>query len=95
MVRDYSQAYILKRRIENENAWIQGAYMANAMSVCLANSFGKKKIDYLKKPFDLFPKTEAEKAEDIRASRKKVIEWLSKFKKQSKSSEGVDQNGKP
>lgn len=93
MVRAYAQAYILKRRVENENAWIQGSYIANAVSIAIGNCFGKKRLDYLKKPFDLFPKTEAEQAADIRAERQKVINYLSKLAMRKPVETGSESDG--
>lgn len=96
MVRAYAQAFLLKRKLDNENAWIQGAYFANALSAVIGSSFGKKKINYIMKPFELFEKTEQEKAAEIREERQKVIEYLSNIKKAfDKNHTGVDQNGEP
>ena len=93
MTRAYAQAYLYRRKIENENAWIQGAYIANAVTIAIANTFGKKRTDYLKKPLDLFPKTEAEKAEEIRAERRKIINFLSGLKRNRKET-GSEPDGK-
>ena len=96
MVRAYAQSYLLKRKIENENAWIQGAYIANAVTVSIANTFGKKKVDYIKQPMDIFPKTEAEKQSEIREERRKLINWLNGMKKLSaKKNTGSESDGKP
>ena len=96
MAKAYRQAYLMKRKVENENMWIQGAYIFNAVTNAIATTFGKKRVDYLKKPLDIFPKTEAEKAEEVRSERKKLIEFLNGFRKKMKNqSMGVDQNGKP
>ena len=97
LIRAYAQAFLLKRKIENENMWIQGAYITNAVTTGIINTFGKKKTDYLKQPLDLFPKTEAEKAEEVRTERRKLIEMLSGLKRtfSAKKKTGVDQNGKP
>ena len=98
MVRAYAQAYLLKRKIENENAWIQGAYIANAFGSVIASSFGKRAVKYMEKPMDLFPKTESEKAEEIRNERRKLIQFLSGWKKavdRKKKNTGSDQNGEP
>lgn len=60
----YRKAYKLKLQAQNEQAWLQGAYFYNAVAVCLQNVLarkGQKKIDYLDKPIDIFPPTEAEK----------------------------------
>jgi hypothetical protein len=96
MARAYAQAYLLKRKIENENAWIQGAYIANAFASVIASSFGKKSVKYMDKPMDLFPKTEAEKQTEIREERRKLIQFLSGWKKSAdrkKKNTGSDQNG--
>lgn len=93
MVRAYAEAYILKRRIKNEDAWIQGAYMANAVTIAIANTFGKKRVDYMKEPMQLYPKTEAEKQADIREQRRKVIEYFSNLRLPKGNNTGVDQNG--
>ena len=98
MTRAYAQAYLLKRKIDNENAWIQGAYMANAFGTVIANSFGKKKTNYLEKPMDLFPKSEAEQKAEIREERKKLINWLNGLKRASvkkTKDTGSESDGKP
>ena len=98
MTRAYAQAFLLRRKIQNENMWIQGAYVANAVTTAIANAFGKKKVDYLKQPLDLFPKTESEKQTEIREERKKLIAWLNGMKKammKKKQIQGSDSDGKP
>ena len=96
MARDYAEAYLLKRKIQNENMWIMGAYMADAFATVISNSFGKKKQKYLEKPMDLFPKTEAEKQAEIREERQKLINTLNGLKKAfSKKKKAGDQNAKP
>lgn len=64
LAKTYRKAYKLKREIDNENAWIAGLYMYDAFAVCLSNLFSKrgaKKKEYLERPMDIFPLTEAEK----------------------------------
>ena len=97
MVRAYAQAYLLKRKLENENYWILGSYMANAFSSVLASAFGKRKVNYLEKPLDLFPKTEREKKEEIRAERMKLVTWLNGLKRAAdmKDKHGSDSDGEP
>ena len=98
MTRAYAQAFLLKRKLENEQAWIQGSYFANALSAVLGSAFGKKRVSYINKPFDLFPKTESEKKAEIREERRKVIAWLNGMKKASmkkKKDTGSDKDGKP
>lgn len=95
MVRAYAQSYLLKRKIENENAWILGAYMANAFGTVLSNAFSKKNVKYLEKPLDIFPKTESEKKAEVREERRKLITWLNGMKRASKTKNtGSDKDGK-
>ena len=96
MTRAYAQAYLLKRKVENENMWILGAYISNAFGSVISNAFGKRKVEYLKKPLDIFPKTEAEQNAEIREERRKLITWLNGMKKAAaKKNTGSESNGKP
>lgn len=97
MTRAYAQAYLLKRKIQNENMWIQGAYIANAFGTVLSNAFSKKNAKYLEKPLDIFPKTESEKNAEIREERRKLITWLNGMKRSAKKKKnmGSGQNGEP
>ena len=40
-----------EQEIYNQNAWLQGLYFHEAISVSLNNAFGKQKITYSKKPY--------------------------------------------
>ena len=60
----YRKAYRLRREADNEQAWLQGLYVFDALAVCLANAFAKrvsKKQNYIEKPIDIYPLTEREK----------------------------------
>lgn len=94
MARAYAQYHLLKRRQRNEELWLNGIYVANAFQTVLGNAFGKKKLKYLEKPLDIYEKTDAEKAQEIRNERQKLINWLSKLKATGKK-QGVDEDGKP
>lgn len=98
MARAYAQAFLVRRKLENENMWILGAYMTNAVTTAIANTFGKKRVDYLKQPLELFPKTESEKKAEVREQKQKLIAWLNSMKraavKRSKNT-GSESDGKP
>ena len=94
MARAYAQYHLLKRRQRNEELWLNGIYVANAFQTVLGNAFGKKKLKYLEKPLDIYEKTDAEKAQEIRNERQKLINWISKLKATGKK-QGVDEDGKP
>ena len=93
----YRDAHNLKRRMRNEELWLQGLYIRDAVESVMGSMNGKR-ISYLKQPLDIFPKTKAEKEAEIEAERKKLIEYLSAFKANSDArnqKQGVGQNGKP
>ena len=79
MAWSYKQKHLLERKQKNEEMWVNGAYQLSALSVALNNSFNKRKIEYLKEPFNLFPKTEAEIEADKRANRQKLINYLNQL----------------
>ena len=71
----YRKAFKLKREIANEQAWLQGLYVYDAFAVCMANAFAKrgaKKENYLEKPVDIFPLTDAEKERREQEERDKM-----------------------
>ena len=71
----YRKAYRLKRKADNEQAWVQGFYVYDAFAVCLANAFsskGSKKHNYVEKPIDIMPLTPAEKKQREQEDRAKM-----------------------
>lgn len=56
----------------NNNAWLQGAYFHEAISVALCNAFSKQKVEYSKHPYGfsknetIDQKLEQQKAFEIR-----------------------------
>ena len=81
MTRAYAQAFLLKRRFANEDAWLQGVYITKAVNTAIANAFGDRKAKYIEQPIDIYPKTIAEKKAEVREERKKLVNWLSGLQK--------------
>lgn len=58
----YRFSYFTKLKSEqetfNNNAWLQGAYFHEAITVALCNAFSKQKVEYSKKPYGTDPKEE-------------------------------------
>lgn len=79
MAKAYKEKHNLERRQRNEEMWVNGMYQLSALGVALHNAFDKNKIQYLNKPFDIFPKSEAEKEAEKREERQKLIDWLSRL----------------
>ena len=95
MTVSYAKAYLLKKRVLNEELWLQGIYMTHALTSVIGSAFGKKKINYITKPLDVFPKTEAEKKREILAERQRLIDSLNRWKQSVVNKTGVDKHGKP
>ena len=90
----YRKAYRLKRKAENEQAWLQGVYFCEALNVCLSNAFsekGKKKQNYFEKPIDILPLTPAEQKQREREEREKMqlaMEEIIRMQRQRKHQKG-------
>lgn len=72
----YREAFKLKRRMENENMWLQGLYFCNALESVIGTAFGKKRIKYIQEPLDIYPKTKEEVEMENAEKKKKLIEYL-------------------
>lgn len=87
----FRKAYRLKREVDNENFWLQGLYMYDAVAVALQNAFSKrgvKKEKYLERPIDIFPLTEVEKARREEKERKKMQAAMEAMAKKQRNTKG-------
>lgn len=83
----YRKAYRIKQDEINNNAWLQGLYIYDAVSTALHNAlrgFGKQKPpakDYAKQPYELNNKvkTEADKAKEVEIEQEKAAAWMENF----------------
>ena len=74
----YMERLEIERDKDNYNAWLQGAYIFDAVSKSIYNSFGRKDgmraLNYLEKPYD-FGKSEKElEQERILENERKIKE---------------------
>jgi hypothetical protein len=85
----FRKAYLIKQEQFNNNAWLQGMYIYDAVSTALHNALrgmGKTKPpakDYAKQPYDIFKKekTPAEKAIEVEKEQEKAAAWMEQFVK--------------
>ena len=83
----YRKAYSIKQEEINNNAWLQGMYIYDAISTALHNALrglGRNNPpakDYAKKPYELKNKvkTEAEKAKEVQLEQEKAAAWMENF----------------
>lgn len=96
MVGYYQKADRIKWNDLNQQMWIQGAYIYEAIGTVAANMMSKKsskKHTYLEKPLRIFPKTPEEIEAEAAAQRKAVIEAFSKWQKAWEQQKGQE-NGR-
>ena len=90
----YRKAYKLKRQVDNENAWLQGLYFFDAVSVAISNALrkrGQKAKKYIESPIDIFPLTEKEKKrreQQEYVKMQKQFQILQQMQKARKKKEG-------
>lgn len=76
----YRKQYELKIERKNQELWLQGLYIFDAVSVALNNAFSKNKQKYINKPINLIEPSEAEREAQIAETRRKLVERLNAFK---------------
>lgn len=84
LVRYYRKAYQIKQDEINNNAWLQGMYIYDAVSTALHNALRGKNTrvrEYAKQPYDFKhrEKTEAEKAKEVEIEQQKAAAWMENF----------------
>lgn len=88
LARFYYKAFRLKFELENQQAWLQGMYNFQAVSIALANAFSKRTHKYPEKPFE-FGKTEAQQnEEEVLKEREKAINAFKAMRKKWESEHG-------
>lgn len=70
----YYERLKTEQEIFNNNAWLQGAYFNEAVTVALCNAFSKQKVEYSKQPYG-FNKNNIEQT---RANKQKNLETVLK-----------------
>lgn len=80
----YRKAYKIKQDEINNNAWLQGLYVYDAISTALHNALRGKNSrsrEYAKQPYDFRnkEKTPAEKAKEVEIEQRKAAVWMEQF----------------
>ena len=89
----FRKAYRIKQEEINNNAWLQGMYVYDAVSTALHNALrgmGKSKPpakDYAKQPYEFNNKvkSEAEKAKEVQIEQEKAAAWMENFVRMNQS----------
>ena len=80
----YRRAYQIKQEEINNNAWLQGMYVYDAISTALHNALrgkNQKTRDYAKQPYEFNnkQKTEQEKVKEVEIEQEKAAAWMENF----------------
>ena len=83
-LKNYERAHDYRAEEINQQMWLQGLYIHNAVLVAIdRNINGSKKSKYIEKPIDFFPKTEYQRRVEEIEQRNKLIKqldrWAAKF----------------
>lgn len=87
MIKAFEKAHDLRNQIKNQEMYIMGHYVFDALTVAFSNFHldGKKHNfnKYLKQPYDLEKQmvTEEEKNDIVAKARQKIIDSLNQWKK--------------
>ena len=84
LVQYYRKAYKVRQDEINNNAWLQGMYIYDAVSTALHNALRDKKTrtrDYAKQPYNFKNKEKSpvEKAKEVELEQKKAAVWMEQF----------------
>ena len=84
----YRRAHRLRIEQNNQQLWLQGLYVHNAVAVAINNAFSKQKQKYIEKPIELFEPSEEEKKARAEETRRKLVEKLNAWKDAFDKSKG-------
>lgn len=103
LVVHYRKAHLLRIEQRNQELWMQGLYIHDAVNAAVYNNlrmFSKhrpKAQKYLEKPIRITPMSEAEKQAEQEQNVQKLVDYLDKMQKQweskNKGKVGADKNG--
>ena len=84
LARYYRKAYQIKQEEINNNAWLQGMYIYDAVSTALHNALAGKNTKprkYAQQPYNFHKKekSEAEKAAEVEREQQKAAAWMENF----------------
>ena len=80
LVAHYRAAHKLRIEQRNQELWLQGLYVHNAVAVAINNAFSKSKQKYINKPIQIIPPSADERKRQIEETRRKLVEKLNAFK---------------
>ncbi len=94
LVVPYRKVHELRIEQRNQELWLQGLYIYNAVSVAINNAFSKQKEKYINKPLQLFPPSEDERKAQIEENNRRLVARLNAFKDEFEKRQRASQNNK-
>ena len=87
----YRKKHLLEIEQRNQEMWLQGLYIFDAVAVAVSNCFSKHKQKYLSEPIRIIPKTEDELQAEKEETRRKMVERLNQFAKEFNKKKEAEQ----
>ena len=81
LARAYLKAHKIKFDLRNQDMWIQGMYIFNAVSTAISNAFSKRTHKYIEKPIDFYKDEKKEVELNAEKEREKAIEAFKAMRK--------------
>lgn len=75
----YREKHLIEIEQRNQELWMQGLYIFDAVAVALNNGFSKKKMKYISEPIRITPKSEEELKAEQQETRRKFVARLNAF----------------
>ena len=90
----FIEAQTLKNQQKNEELWLQGAYICDAVIVGIQACFGKKsnRPKYPQKPYDILPKLDEQKQKEAERERQKALESFTRMQAYLERKHGTKDN---
>ena len=87
----YRKKHLLEIEQRNQEMWLHGLYIFDAVAVAVSNCFSKHKQKYLSEPIRIIPKTEDELQAEKEETRRKMVDRLNQFAKEFNKKKEAEQ----
>ena len=89
LTQAYYKANRLRNEVRNQELWLQGLYIYNALNVVIANAFKTNSHEkYIEKPIDIYPKSKPKQEEEDEKNRQQLALMLNAWKREWEKNSG-------
>lgn len=81
LVRAYYKAHKLRIEQRNQELWLQGLYIYDAVAAVVGSALSKRNYKYREKPIEMFPDETKKNEEVVQKERDKAVEAFKAMRK--------------